>query len=109
MANKVTCGQSPGLRIAVGFGGTVWLALHGASLLPTSAQGCGNGTYLGFHASREHDAAATTPCNYRRTEGNIETISSTSIRLERGVSILLDGKRFSCEQCLISLEIDGLD
>ena len=109
MANKVTCSQSRGFSISVGFGRTVWLALHQASILSTRAQGSGNCIGIGFHASCEHDVAATPPCGYRRTEGNLKTTSSTGIHLERGVGILLDRKLFYSKQCLISLEIDGLD
>ena len=103
--HKVAGGQAPCLGIAMGFGGTVWLALHGASLFAGCAEGSGDGTDFRLHASGKDDSASATLGDCGGAEGDIETITSANIIVKGGLGFFADGKRLSSEKGLVRLEV----
>ena len=73
------------------------------------AEGSGDETDLSTHTRSENNTASATLGDDSRAESDVDAVTRTSVIVKGHLGILPDRQRFTSEQGLVGLEVDGLD
>jgi hypothetical protein len=107
--NGISKSKSVGLKVSVGLGRAISLALDGTDSAVLLSESSSNGTNLSAGTSSENDTLGAALGDGRGAVGDVDTVTGTSVVFENLIFVLSHREGLASQHGLIGLKVDGLD